>query len=1081
MTDHCDSLHAYVDGELGETEHAAFESHLATCTSCLAELPELLALVAALDGAAEHARGASGLGSTGPRLTVVDGGRTAAPVVAGPAPEVAGSSPPAPRADQAADQVAAPVAAPATTGAAPTSLASPRRRRSWQLAGGGLAALAAAAALWLVIPHASPPPDAERVAALDAQHSAALDAQHSAALDAALGPSRPIEARVTIPGAARFRPVDVQRSAAPAATPIRLLDLERELEQRRDWHAAAVVALLAGDREHAARAFAQAPATPEVDADRAALGLLDGSRAALERALDDADRALAARPDLPAAVWNRALVLAALDLPLAAARELDRVRALGEPGWADDAGRRAAALRQTVAARRALWKRAMESRRPLIEGTAAVPPELAQVAGYVTLALYDAVRAAPSREAVLALLPLARTLDAGYRSDRLAGYVQRIAAANFAVRRPLADGYRRLMYGAPAMTGAEIDALLRTLERGAADDIRLGALARTGRIGAQLETYRKLATATGDPWFLAIAEQETAAAERRTGNVTAAERRLRGAIEVARRERLGYRVVVLREQLVKLLEDIQHLPQAAEQASLAFRESADAGEGASEMNDLADLVAINQNRYATGLFRAYVTEQLERSQTSDDVGPSPLNEEITCATRQYAYQSLANLALEAYEPDVARDWLVRAPTCRKAYAADLMFQRAVYAADLYRLSRRTSDAELARTSLTALRGAELSSAEQAMVEYIEGNLVIDDDRAAGERHLRAAIARAGHLRDPVNYNLKARAYSFARLATRAAQAADHAQVLALLAEDLEVPAPKRCAVAVARYAERTAVAFADARGELGGRDAIDRGRDPGVAGLVPASAVERLRGCDRVVVLARAPVLGTGRLLPPELAWSYVLQGSRPAAAPAATSPAPSRLVVANPESPADLKLPPLGPYPDEAARGATVLRGADATPTRVLQAMREASVIEFHTHGIIGNDVTEPSYLVLSPELDRQYALTAADVAQVALAGAPLVILGACHAAASSRSLEGGTGLAEAFLRSGARAVVASPDAIPDLAATAFFAAVRERVERGADPAVALRDERLRRLTGSHDDAWVSGLVVFESLTASM
>jgi len=365
-----------------------------------------------------------------------------------------------------------------------------------------------------------------------------------------------------------------------------------------------------------------------------------------------------------------------------------------------------------------------------------------------------------------------------------------------------------------------------------------------------------------------------------------------------------------------------------------------------------------------------------------------------------------------------------------------------------------------------------------MVEYIEGNLVIDDDRAAGEQHLRAAIARADHLPDPANFNLKARAYSFARLATRAGQAADHAQVLALLAEDLEVPAPKRCAVAVARYAERTAVAFADARGEIGGHYAVSRAPDGDVAALVPAAAVERLRGCDRVAVLARAPVLGAGRLLPPELAWSYVLGG---AAAPAARAAGARRLVVANPAPPPDLKLPPLGPYPDEASQGATVLRGADATPTRVLQAMRDVQVIEFHTHGIIGNDVTEPSYLVLSPELGRQYALTAADVAQVALAGAPLVILGACHAAASSRSPEGGIGLAEAFLRSGARAVIASPDAIPDRAATAFFAAVRERVMRGADPAVALRDERLRRLTGSHDDAWVSGLVVFESLTASM
>jgi CHAT domain-containing protein len=142
---------------------------------------------------------------------------------------------------------------------------------------------------------------------------------------------------------------------------------------------------------------------------------------------------------------------------------------------------------------------------------------------------------------------------------------------------------------------------------------------------------------------------------------------------------------------------------------------------------------------------------------------------------------------------------------------------------------------------------------------------------------------------------------------------------------------------------------------------------------------------------------------------------------------------------------------------------------------MRDASVIEFHTHGYIANDVSEASYLVLSPEVDRQYAMTARDVARVKLEASPLVILGACHAAASSRSLEGGTGLAEAFLRSGARAVVASPDAVQDLGAYAFFTAVRNRVIGGADVATALRDERVQRRTSSRDDAWTSGVVVFE------
>jgi len=134
-----------------------------------------------------------------------------------------------------------------------------------------------------------------------------------------------------------------------------------------------------------------------------------------------------------------------------------------------------------------------------------------------------------------------------------------------------------------------------------------------------------------------------------------------------------------------------------------------------------------------------------------------------------------------------------------------------------------------------------------------------------------------------------------------------------------------------------------------------------------------------------------------------------------------------------------------------------------------------FRSHGFIANDVSEASYLVLSPEVDGQYAMTARDVVQAKLDAAPLVILGACHAATSSRSLEGGMGLAEAFLRAGARAVVASPDAVPDLGAPAFFAAVRDRVAHGTDPAVAVRDERARLLASSPDNAWVAGIVVFE------
>ena len=57
---------------------------------------------------------------------------------------------------------------------------------------------------------------------------------------------------------------------------------------------------------------------------------------------------------------------------------------------------------------------------------------------------------------------------------------------------------------------------------------------------------------------------------------------------------------------------------------------------------------------------------------------------------------------------------------------------------------------------------------------------------------------------------------------------------------------------------------------------------------------------------------------------------------------------------------------------------------------------------------------------------------------------------------------------------MIASPDAVQDRDALPFFSAIRDRVLAGADPAVALRDERMRR-AASRDDAWVAGVVMFE------
>src|SRR5262249_19654789 len=166
-------------------------------------------------------------------------------------------------------------------------------------------------------------------------------------------------------------------------------------------------------------------------------------------------------------------------------------------GWAEEARTRAAALRAQTVARREHWKRVNEAGRNLIENATPVPDELTDVSGYLTIRLYDAVRSAPSKTAVEALLPLANRLDLAYRSDRVPAYVQQIAAADFRTRKPLADSYRELVLG--RMPPAAIDAFLKQLDRPGAEDLWMGALVRTGRVAARLDDYRRLAAASKDP------------------------------------------------------------------------------------------------------------------------------------------------------------------------------------------------------------------------------------------------------------------------------------------------------------------------------------------------------------------------------------------------------------------------------------------------------------------------------------------------------------------------------------------------------------------------------------------------------
>jgi hypothetical protein len=372
-----------------------------------------------------------------------------------------------------------------------------------------------------------------------------------------------------------------------------------------------------------------------------------------------------------------------------------------------------------------------------------------------------------------------------------------------------------------------------------------------------------------------------------------------------------------------------------------------------------------------------------------------------------------------------------------------------------------------RAELDAARAAgSLDPAGAVLADVIDGALVIERDAAAGARRLEAAIARADALPDHPAAR-RARGWAYSLLAVHAARAGDHGRALALLAADKQLAVPARCAVGVAIDDERLAVIVRGPDGALAGRfdpawpypGAAAR-PDGSPAPIVPPDLARALDGCDEVEVLARPPALGVPRLLPEAIAWSYRLPppaAAAPASTPAAPTPAaPLRVRVSGAVTPDALALPPLPAI--EPAPGATVvdLVGPSATPSRVLAAIPDATEIELHAHGVADRTRSDAAYLALSPDPDGDYALTPARLAGVVLRGRPLVTLAACGGARGEPYLYEPDSLPAAFVRAGAVAVIASPEAVPDVDATRFFAAVRARAAAGTPLAAALRDERL-------------------------
>jgi hypothetical protein len=205
-------------------------------------------------------------------------------------------------------------AAQAPAPAPVVSLAWYRRARTYVAA---TSALAAAAALILLVRAGTQPP--------------VLLAQ---------APTRAIEERVSYGPADRWRPYDVMRGGGSTeAVPSGTL---AKLENKGDLHGVAAGYLLSSNAPRAAEYLQRSGDDFDVKADRAVVALLEHRPA---DALALCDEVLAKWPRHPQALWNRALALRDLARNAEAADAFDKVAALGESGWSEEAKTRAATLR----------------------------------------------------------------------------------------------------------------------------------------------------------------------------------------------------------------------------------------------------------------------------------------------------------------------------------------------------------------------------------------------------------------------------------------------------------------------------------------------------------------------------------------------------------------------------------------------------------------------------------------------------------------------------------------------------------------------------------------------------------------
>jgi hypothetical protein len=871
---------------------------------------------------------------------------------------------------------------------------------------------------------------------------------------------RLLEARVSHPNADGYRPL-MDKMMGGGAAEEELSHEDLALLEKHDPHGMVAALLVRDDPDFAGQALKkvlklkESGGSPDLDSDHAVALLLKGKK---EEALRLLDAALEQSPRHPQALWNRGLVLRELGLPLLAARDFSEVAALKEEGWSKEAETKAEALRSAEFERRGRWEAVSNAGKALLaegpEATGALPRDFSQFPS-ARRHFYEAIRVAPSRDRVLALLPIAQELDAQAGGSVLESFVRRVAEADFSRRAPLARSYAQLLQA--SLSYEEKERLLTALLASKEDDILLGALVAMEATSRNLEVFESKAAASGDPWFQLLAAEERSVAEAGKGNWTRAIQALHDARERCTGRGLEYLCMLLDSSLSGSYLTLHQLEPARTRAELGWKAARTRGEWLLESSLLWTLAETARLSGDGSLARAYLLEYLERDRDNPE-------------TVRRVHQILAVMEMKDLQVQEARREIDAALATGRPLGLPGVFALA----DISRLKSDPGDEARLTREVEALM-PRLSPGEQLIATHVLGRFFIERDEARARQLLwrvieeaeAPALAKASAAR-------RARAYSFTSLLFAAGRQKDFQEALRLFERERQWELPRRCLLAAAADSERTLFLVLNEEGALTGHFDEKR-RHPlpqRLEGVVPEALLTQFDKCERVEVLARPPLHGRAGLLPPKLAWSYLTRTSAPRVP---SADAAVHLVVQDVEIPSGVPLKRLNDW--AASFGAeeqpVKLSGAQATPSRVLAAMKDATEIDLVAHGIL-NDFSDASYLVLAPEPGGS-ELSISKVRTASLQGAPFVVLAACHAAHATWSVDDPLSLPAAFIEAGARGVLAATVEIPDLEAAAFFNAIRERMRSGTAPALALHEERMRWIREGRGATWLDSVLLFE------